>query len=276
MPQKPKRTLIMGVINLTPDSFSNDGRLRKEFKPSDHLRFARKLIKDGADIIDIGAESSRPGAKPISVKTELARLIPTLRLLTSHCKVPISVDTYKPEVAEEALEAGASIINNIRGLNPNKALVKCVARFNAFLVLMHMRGTPLNMQKKVLYTDLMNEMINELRASVEFCLENGIKKDRIIIDPGIGFSKTMEGNLEILRFLDKMRILGCPILIGVSRKSFIGTILNQPVGKRVMGTAASVAVAIAHGANIVRVHDVALMKEIVQMTDAIMYKQNYV
>lgn len=273
---KQQRTLIMGVINLTPDSFSDDGRLKNKSTPADHLRFITKMVKDGADIIDIGAESSRPGATPITVKEEINRLIPVLKLLKGRCSVPISVDTYKPQVAKLALEAGASIINNIKGIYPSKALIKTVARFDARLVLMHMRGNPKTMQTRLVYKDLIKEINQELHTSIEFCLENGLKKDRIIIDPGIGFSKSVEGNLDILRLLKQLSVHRCPILVGVSRKSFIGDVLDRPVGKRLLGTAASVAVAIAHGANIIRVHDVSAMKEIVRMTDAIMYKKIYV
>lgn len=270
-----RRTLIMGVMNLTPDSFSADGRFKKSVTLADHLRFAKKMVQDGADILDVGAESSRPGAAAVSEQLELRRLLPTLRLLKQSIKVPISVDTYKPAVAEAALEAGASIINNIHGLSLTKAFVKVIARYNAALVLMHMRGDSKNMHTKVVYKDLMKEISDSLSLSIEFCLENGIKKDKIIVDPGIGFAKTVGGNLCILRHLASMKVLKCPILVGPSRKSFIGAVLERPVTQRLLGTAASVAVAIANGANFVRVHDVAQIKETVRMTDAIVYDTRY-
>ncbi len=264
-----ERTLIMGVMNLTPDSFSQDGRLKSARTPAAHVRFAHQLIKQGADILDIGAESTRPGAQPISVDEEITRIIPTLKLLSKNCPIPISVDTYKPDVAKAALDAGASIINSIRGTTISKSFLKTVREYNAAIVLMHMRGTPQTMQKKTKYKNIVYEIIQELNRSMEFCLEIGIKKDRIIIDPGIGFAKTIDGNLEILNRLDELSSLHVPILIGTSRKSFIGALLNSPVNERVWGTAATVAVGIARGANIVRVHDVLAMKQVAAMTDAI-------
>ena len=268
------KTLLMGVVNLTPDSFSNDGRLVKGYDPVTNVRFAKQLIAQGADIIDLGAESSRPGAKAISVQEELGRLMPTLVKLVKTVKVPISVDTYKPQVAKRALEAGASIINNIRGTQINKSLLKIVCDYQAAIVLMHMRGNPRTMRKRASYKNLIKEIIQELKSSLEKCLEAGIKKDRIIIDPGLGFAKTVQHNLVILRNLYQFHALGCPVLIGPSRKSFIGHILQKDTTQRLMGTAAAVSVGVAGGAHIVRVHDVSAMKDVVLMADAIIKEEN--
>jgi dihydropteroate synthase len=263
----------MGIVNLTPDSFSQDGRLQKSSDPNSHLRFAKKLVSQGADILDLGAESSRPGARTISIKEELKRLMPALKLIVKHLKVPVSVDTYKLEVAQESLDAGASIINNIHGTKLNKQLLKAIKSSEAAIVLMHMRGNSRNMQQKTVYKNIIKEIIEELRPSVEKCLGFGINKDRIIIDPGIGFAKNAQQNLEIIRELSKFHIFGCPILIGPSRKSFIGQVLGKPAPERLMGTAAAISLGIAKGADIVRVHDVAQMKDVVLVTDAIINKR---
>jgi dihydropteroate synthase len=260
------RTLLMAVVNLTPDSFSRDGRLGH---PSSHVRTIKKLIIDGADIIDLGAESTRPGAKSISVKEELNRLIPSLTQLAKQINVPISVDTTKSEVVQAALDAGASIINDIQGTTLNKPILKMVRDYKAAIVLMHMRGNPRTMQKKASYKNLLKEIIEELKVSVEKCLDMGIKKDRIIIDPGIGFAKDALQNLEIIKNLHQLQSLGCSILIGPSRKSFIGHITSKDVEDRLMGTAAAVSLGIACGAHIVRVHDVKEMKDVILVTDSI-------
>ena len=264
-----QRTLLMGVVNLTPDSFSKDGLLRVSRDSAAHARFAAKLIQRGADIIDIGGESSRPGAVPVSAQEEIKRIIPTVRLLACKYSIPVSVDTYKPLVARAALDAGASIINNIMGTKPDRGLLAMVRDYGASIVLMHMRGTPRTMHTKTRYKDIVADIIKELRISIGICLEMGIKKDRIIIDPGIGFAKTTRHNLEILDRLDEFKILRFPILVGTSRKSFIGQILGNDADSRVWGTAATVAVAIARGADIVRVHDAGIMKQVSVMTDAI-------
>jgi len=254
----------MGIVNVTPDSFSGDGRRTQTAA----VRLAKKLIKEGADIIDVGGESSRPGASAISVKEELKRVIPVVKTLAKNT-IPISIDTYKPEVATAALAAGASIVNNIRGTTLNKSLLKIVKKYNAGIILMHMRGTPKTMQKKISYHNLLSDIIGPLRKSIEICLEIGIKSDRIIIDPGIGFGKTAEQNLEIINRLPEFQTLNTPILIGTSRKSFIGKILKQDVHRRLMGTAATVTTGILKGAHIMRVHDVKAIAQTVKVTDAI-------
>ena len=259
----------MGIVNITPDSFSQDGLLRKG-KKADALSYAKKLINDGADMIDIGGESTRPGAQSISAQEEIKRVMPTLKALAKQCRVPVSIDTYKPEVAQQALDGGAVIVNTIMGAHPPQELLRMVKNYDAAIVLMHMRGTPRTMQKSIRYKNLIGEIIASLRKSVEKCLEMGIKSDKIILDPGIGFGKTLEHNLEIINRLQTFTKLNKPLLIGTSRKSFIGKILNKDIPNRLMGTAATVCASIMNGAHIVRVHDCKAMKEVAVMTDAIL------
>jgi len=262
-------TKVMGIVNITPDSFSQDGLLRKG-KKADALSYAKKLINDGADMIDIGGESTRPGAQSISAQEEIKRVMPTLKALAKQCRVPVSIDTYKPEVAQQALDGGAVIVNTIMGAHPPQELLRMVKNYDAAIVLMHMRGTPRTMQKSIRYKNLIGEIIASLRKSVEKCLEMGIKSDKIILDPGIGFGKTLEHNLEIINRLQTFTKLNKPLLIGTSRKSFIGKILNKDIPNRLMGTAATVCASIMNGAHIVRVHDCKAMKEVAVMTDAIL------
>ncbi|MBF0521794.1 MAG: dihydropteroate synthase [Candidatus Omnitrophica bacterium] len=264
------QTKIMGILNLTPDSFSGDGLLKNNRDLHDRaVRQAHKLIQDGADILDIGGESTRPGAKQISANEEIARVIPTISCLAKKIKIPISIDTYKPQVAQKALEAGATIVNNIMGTNPQTKLLKMVKNYDATIVLMHIKGTPRTMQKNIFYKNCVQEIVETLQKSLEKCLEIGIKKDRIIIDPGIGFGKTVEHNLEILNRLQAFKILHQPLLIGTSRKAFIGKILNKDTSDRLIGTIASVCAGIINGAHLVRIHDVAALKEAITVTDAI-------
>jgi len=265
------KTQIMGVVNITPDSFSRDGCLADNSEGiRKAVRMAKQFVRDGADIIDIGGESSRPGAKRITVKEELDRVIPVLKALVQKFDVPISVDTYKPAVVKEALEAGASIINNIMGVDPDRRILKMVRNYKCAIALMHIQGTPRTMQKRVYYQNIISEIIDALRCSVKTCLDVGISRDQIIIDPGIGFGKTVEHNLEILNCLREFNILKQPILVGPSRKSFIGKVLNREVDQRLIGTVATVCASIINGVHIVRVHDVKQIKESAGMTDAIM------
>jgi len=263
------RTHIMGIINITPDSFSRDGCGTHPNITRRVLNLAQKQINDGADIIDVGGESTRPGAVRVSVTEEINRVTPSIKLLAKKTKVPISVDTYKPSVAKAALDAGASIINNIMGTNPGKSLLKMVKNYNAAIILMHIRGTPRTMQRRIHYSNLIEEILQSLKFSVEKCLEAGIPSDNIIIDPGFGFGKTVKHNLEILNRLDAFKTLNFPLLIGTSRKSFIGKILNRDIEHRLFGTAATVNTGVLKGAHIVRVHDVRQIKDTVMMTDAI-------
>lgn len=264
-------TLVMGIVNITPDSFSQDGCLkgRGDFTQR-AVRLAKIHYRNGASFIDFGGESTRPGSLPVSEKEELRRIIPAVQILSKILSIPISVDTYKKNVARHALDAGASMINLIRGVRPDKSLLKMISSYQAAIVLMHMMGTPRSMQRNPTYTDCVGEIIRELKNSLEICLENGIKSDRIIIDPGIGFGKTLENNLEILNRLREFSCLGRPVLIGTSRKSFIGKILKSAAEHRLMGSVATVVVGIMNGAHIVRVHDVKAVKQAVDMTDAIL------
>lgn len=266
-----EKTRIMGILNLTPDSFSLDGCLaRGKNDPVRNAQRALTMILEGADIVDIGGESTRPGAKPISANEEIQRTIPTIKRLKKLTKTPISVDTYKPQVAQAALEAGASIVNDIRGTQPDRKLLRLVEGYKAAVVLMHIQGNSRTMQKNISYRNLMEEIISALEKSIEICLEIGIKSDRIIIDPGIGFGKTVEHNLEIIRRLKELSRLNFPILLGPSRKSFIGEVLKKDVGERLEGTVAAVCAGVMNTAHIVRIHDVAQIRDAVTMMDAIL------
>lgn len=269
--QLGKRTQVMGIINLTPDSFSGDGCLSDIRDGSRRaVGLARKFIREGADILDVGAESSRPGARRIPAKEEINRILSVIRRLVRECPVPISIDTYKPLVAKYALDEGVAIVNCIEGVHPDESLLRMVRDYNAAIVLMHMRATPRTMQKNIYYKDLLGEITAELRRSIEKCLEIGIKSDRIIIDPGIGFGKIAEHNLEIINRLEILKKLKKPILLGASRKSFIGKVLKGDVSHRLLGSLASVCAGILNGAHIVRVHDVGPTKEVATMMDAIL------
>jgi dihydropteroate synthase len=266
-------TKIMGIINITPDSFSQDGCMRSSAHFHDRAyRQALKQIRDGADILDIGGESTRPGAPRVEAEEEIRRIIPVIKRLIKKTAFPISVDTNKSIVAKAALDAGANIINNIRGVRPNTGLLKMVARYDAAIVLMHIgHGTPRTMQKRINHEqDIIQDIFHALKESIEKCLEIGIKSDKIIIDPGIGFGKTLEHNLIIMNRLKKFQALKMPVLIGTSRKSFIGLTLNKDIHERLTGTAATVSIGIHNGAHIVRVHDVKVMSEIARMSDAIL------
>lgn len=258
------RTRIMGVINLTPDSFSGDG-LYGSFSREHILKVAERMHSDGADIIDIGGQSSRPGASPVSLKEESERVIPVIKLLAKKIKAPISIDTCKPEVAERALDSGAAMINDITGLSAEK-MRKVAAEYRAAVVIMHMRGKPLNMQKNPQYQDVVSEVSGFLREAVEKAVSSGVKEEQIIVDPGIGFGKSTLHNLRILNRLNELKVLGKPILLGTSRKSFIGKILNAPAQERVCGTVSTCVLAAQKGAHIVRVHDV---KEVRQALDVL-------
>jgi dihydropteroate synthase len=258
-------TQVMGIVNCTPDSFSSDGKLGGAA-----VRHARWMIREGADILDIGGESTRPGALSVSTAEEIKRVIPVIEVLARQSKVPISIDTSKLEVARCALDAGVSIVNNIRAAHMSIGFLKMVRNYNAAIVLMHSRGSPATMHKYAKYKDVLKEVIEELQISVEKCLGVGIKKDRIIIDPGIGFAKSMDHNLMLINHLDRLNILRCPILLGSSRKSFIGQILQSDVANRLMGTAATVTAGVIKGAHIVRVHDVKAIRETLKVTDAIL------
>ena len=265
-----KKTRVMGIINLTPDSFSDDGLYRKSSNnyPDLALKKAQALTADGADILDLGGQSSRPGAKDISVKEELCRTIPVVKLLAKKINTPISIDTTKPEVAKAALDAGAQIINDICGLS-DKRMIKVAARYKAAVVIMHMLGKPANMQKIIAYESLIEDIATYLKNAIASAQAGGISPDKIIIDPGIGFGKTPDDNLKIIKHLADFRALGKPILIGPSRKSFIGEVLKLNSQSRINGTLAACVMAAEHGVNILRVHDVKEVSQSLKMAEAI-------
>lgn len=260
------RTHVMGVLNVTPDSFSDGG----QYLAIQHaVAHAQQMAAEGADIIDVGGESTRPGANEVPVDEELRRVIPVIRHLATTHDIPISIDTRKAEVARRALEVGAQIVNDVSGLTADPAMAAVVADAGVPVVVMHAKGTPKDMQHDPQYDDVIDEIRAWLASRVEAACQAGIRKDRLIIDPGIGFGKRLIDNLLILKFLSTFSSLGCPILVGPSRKSFIGKLLGVPEDERLEGTAAAVAIAIANGAHIVRVHDVRAMVRVAKMTDAI-------
>ncbi len=259
-------THVMGILNVTPDSFSDGGNYLDVQQAIVH---AETMVAEGATLIDIGGESSRPGASPVSVNDELARVLPVVRALADTVDVLLSVDTYKAEVARRALEAGAHVVNDITALYGDPDMAATVAEMEAGVVLMHMKGTPRTMQQSPEYNDVVNEVCAWLKKKIQNAEAQGIAPERIIVDPGIGFGKTTQHNLELLKRLSEFRALKKPLLIGTSRKSFIGNILEVPVTERVEGTAATVCWAIAHGADIVRVHDVKANVRAAQITDAL-------
>lgn len=261
------RPLIMGILNVTPNSFSDGNRF---FDPEHAIDRALEMVEQGADIIDIGGESTRPGAEPVETAEELRRVIPVLKQLDGKIACAISIDTWKSRVAREALAAGAEIINDISGFTFDGEMAALAASTGAGAVLMHTRGTPDVMHKDTRYDDLLGEITNGLKSSVQLAETAGVERSRLAIDPGIGFAKDAAANLEVLRRLREFQCLGLPILSGTSRKSFIGTTLGRDTGDRSYGTAATVALAIANGAAILRVHDVREMKDVADMTHAIL------
>ncbi len=261
-----ERTHVMGIVNVTPDSFSDGGKYLDVQEALDH---AQLMVADGATLLDIGGESSRPGAAPVSTTEELERVLPVICAVTDALDVVISIDTSKAEVARKALEAGAHIVNDITALRGDTDMVSVVAEMDAGLILMHMKGTPRTMQKAPQYEDVVRDVCAALSESVQYAEAHGINAERIIIDPGIGFGKTIEHNIELLKRLSEFRSLNKPLLIGTSRKSFIGNILDLPVTERIEGTVATVCWAIAHGVDIVRVHDVKANVRAALMTDAL-------
>ncbi len=261
------RTHLMGILNVTPDSFSDGGEF---LEVEDAVEQGMKMVEQGADIIDVGGESTRPGSDPITIEEELSRVIPVIKALSKKIDVPISIDTCKSEVAKRALHAGAEIINDISALRFDPQVKEIVAEHQVPVVLMHIKGTPKNMQQNPYYDDVIEEIITYLRDSIQLAKDAGIQKENILIDPGIGFGKRLEDNLSILKNLREFTILECPILVGPSRKSFIGKILDLPVEERLEGSLAALAVSIMNGANIVRVHDVKESKRVAGLVDRIL------
>lgn len=262
-----RRTLIVGILNVTPDSFSDGGRFAG---PADAVRCARQLMEDGADIVDIGGESTRPGAAPVSVDEELRRVIPVVEALAGGPGPPISVDTRKARVADEACQAGAAMINDVSALSADPDMAGVAASHGVAVCLMHMLGTPETMQRDPRYGDVAAEVRDYLAGRAEYAVGAGIERGRIIVDPGFGFGKTLQHNLELMRRLPEIAALGYPVLVGTSRKSMLGQLLGgAPPENRLEGTAATVALAIAGGASLVRVHDVQAMARVARVADAV-------
>jgi dihydropteroate synthase len=262
-----ERTYFMGVLNVTPDSFSDGGEFNT---PAAALPQAQRLVEAGVDILDIGGQSTRPGAEEVSETAELQRVLPVVKAVRSSLSVPISVDTTRASVAKAAVAVGADIVNDISGGTFDPDMFPVVAQLGVPIILMHIRGTPQTMQKLTDYHDLIGEIYEFLEDQIRVAINAGIVRSRLIIDPGIGFAKTAEQNIQLLRQLTAFRSLGVPIVVGVSRKRFIGHILNQPDPKqRVWGTAAACCAAIAAGSDILRVHDVAEMHDVCRVADAI-------
>lgn len=259
-------TVVMGIINVTSDSFSGDG-LGDDLDAA--VQQGRAFAEAGAAILDVGAESTRPGSLPVSADEQIARVVPVVRALAEQTPALVSVDTQLAQVARAALEAGAAIVNDVSGLR-GKGMVETVAEYDAGAVIMHMLGEPRTMQTQPRYADLMTEVYDFLCRRVEAALEAGVPEDALAVDPGFGFGKTVQHNLELLRRLRELHSLGRPVLIGTSRKSTIGQVLDRPADERLLGTAATCAVAIAHGAHVIRVHDVSDMVQVARMTDAIL------
>lgn len=273
------RTYVMGILNVTPDSFSGDGLLEKENAVQFAIGQAGDFIANGADVLDVGGESTRPGSAPVHVDEEMERVLPVIHAL--HKNFPdtlISIDTYKSQVAEEAIKAGAHIVNDVWGLRADDQLAEVVAKYKAPVILMHNRSNPANLDVReklgnayigAEYQNLIEDVKRELLESVARAKNAGVAESHILLDPGIGFGKTREHNLELINRLDEIRALGYPTLLGTSRKSFIGFTLDLPPEQRVEGTAATVAVGIVRGADMIRVHDVKEMARVAKMTDAV-------
>ena len=266
-----RKTLVMGVLNVTPDSFSDGGKFFDAKRAVEH---ALAMQRGGADIIDIGAESTRPGSKSISAAEELSRLLPVLERLRGKLKIPISVDTQKSAVAELTIGAGAAMINDVSGLINDPRLAEVVARHRVPIILMHMRGTPRTMQTRPFARNVMKDVMGGLKKSVAVARKAGIEKSQIVLDPGIGFGKSLEQNYELLAKLPELARLGYPLLVGTSRKGFLGKTMARngkpaPAGQRIWGTAATVTASILGGAHIVRVHDVAEMVQVARVVDAV-------
>lgn len=273
------RTYVMGILNVTPDSFSGDGIIAKGDPVQFALELAKRFINAGAGILDVGGESTRPGSQPVEVEDERRRVIPVIKAIVEEFPdILISIDTYKAVIAEEALDEGAQIVNDVWALRADPELKHVAAKAKCSVILMHNRSNPAGVEVRAQlgnayigaeYKDLIEDVKRELMDSVMLARNAGISDERIILDPGIGFGKKVEHNLELINHLDDIRALGFPILLGPSRKSFIGYTLDLPADQRLEGTAAAVAIAIARGADIVRVHDVEYMARIAKMTDAI-------
>jgi len=263
-----RRTALMGIVNVTPDSFSDGGRY---FEPAQAISHGVKLVEEGADIIDVGGESTRPGARPVSGREEMERVIPVIRGLRRELSAPISVDTYKADVARAALDEGADMVNDISALRFDPAMAPLVAAEKVPVVLMHMRGTPRTMQRRPHYRDVVEEVKEFLRDQIRFAVQAGVDLERIIIDPGIGFGKELEHNLALLRALPALADLGRPVLVGPSRKTFIGKILDVGPEERLEGSLAAAVAAVLGGASVIRTHDVKEARRAIRVADAMRF-----
>ena len=261
-----KRTLLMGILNVTPDSFSDAGQF---FDHEAAVQRASAMIAAGADLLDIGGESTRPGADPVPAAVELKRVIPVIEAIRRQSDIPLSIDTTKAEVARRALDAGADLVNDVSALRFDERMVDLVAGSGAPLILMHMQGTPRTMQEHPVYASLFSEIIAFLEERIRFATVHGIARDQLIIDPGIGFGKNLRHNLLLIRNLELFHCLDRPLLLGTSRKRFIGTILERPVTEREIGTAVVHSFAIAAGVHLLRTHDVAWHRQVALMGDAV-------
>ena len=260
------RPLVMGIVNVTPDSFFDGGQY---YDPQRAVAHALRLVAEGADLLDIGAESTRPGALPVDEHEERRRLLPVVTAVARAVSVPISVDTSKAEVARAALDAGAVMVNDVTALRGDRAMVDVVAEAGAGLIVMHMQGIPETMQQAPHYDDVVGDVAQFLAERSRFAMDHGIERDRIVLDPGIGFGKTLTHNLDLLANLHAFTELGFPLLVGPSRKGFIGQLTHQSVDARAWGTAAVIALAVQQGARILRVHDVGPMRDVVSVADAV-------
>jgi len=259
----PRQVLVMGILNITPDSFSGDGLLNSPGKAAEQ---ARKMEKEGADLLDIGAESTRPGAREISVKEELKRLLPVLKQVRKRTRLPISIDTQNSETARAALEEGVQIINDVSGLRKDPKIAEVTARSKAGLILMHSRGTPRTMKGLARYNDMVREVIRELRDGIRISQRAGIPSKALVIDPGFGFAKQGAQNLELIRSIERFLEMGYPVCVGISRKSFLGALVGRTPGERDLATTALHGLLVERGANILRVHNVAAAKQAVLVT----------
>lgn len=264
--KSPNKTLIMGILNITPDSFSDGGKFLDSQVAANH---AIKMIENGADMIDVGGESSRPGAKPVLIDEELKRILPVIKAIREKSDCLISVDTYKSKVAEAALNLGADLINDISSLSFDGKMAGVISAYKVPLVLMHMQGVPENMQLNPLYVNIINDLITFFKSKISIAKEAGVSNNMIILDPGIGFGKRVDDNFEIIRELKQICNMGYPILLGTSRKSFIGDTLGLPINDRLEGTLASVAIGVLNGAKILRVHDIIEVRRTVTIVERI-------
>ena len=269
-PLPGEKALVMGIINLSPDSFYGESRCKTVEQA---LSAAERMLEEGADILDIGAESSRPGSVPITVQEELDHLLPVLIKLAKVSNIPISVDTYKSKVAHEVLQSGASIINDIKGLQQSEEMAQTISRFQAGVILMHMQGSPETMQDRPQYDDVVTEVFEYLEQSIAIAVAAEINPEKIAIDPGIGFGKTDAHNLLILKNLNRLQELSKPVLLGVSRKSLIGNILNVPIEERLEGSIAAAVYGLTQGVSIIRTHDVRATRRAVKVAEAIMKEE---